>query len=100
MAWRCRFLTARAPDTPVDSTQVSTKVIVRLRKLHQCKRAQNATNVHGESLQRVKAQGDVLDTVTGAKLDKATDVNTYVRCRRPVVLESISRCRGWFLFRS
>ena len=60
------------------STQVSTKVVVRLRKLHQCKRAQTATNVHGESLQRVKAQGDVLDTVTGAKLDKATDVNTYV----------------------
>ena len=56
----------------------STKVVVRLRKLHQCKRAQTATNVHGESLQRVKAQGDVLDTVTGAKLDKATDVNTYV----------------------
>ena len=44
---------------------VSTKVVVRLRKLHQCKRAQTATNVHGESLQRVKAQGDVLDTVTG-----------------------------------
>ena len=63
---------------------VSTKVVVRLRKLHQCKRAQTATNVHGESLQRVKAQGDVLDTVTGAKLDKATvqhHVNTL--CAAP-----------------
>ena len=60
---------------------VSTKVVVRLRKLHQCKRAQTATNVHGESLQRVKAQGDVLDTVTGAKLDKATGRQHLCRCR-------------------
>lgn len=56
----------------------SLKVVVRLRKLAMTKRPAAAQSVHGESLDRVKAQSSVLDTTTGAKLDRATDVNTYV----------------------
>ena len=79
---------------------VSTKVVVRLRKLHQCKRAQTATNVHGESLQS-ESTGRRSGHGHGAKLGErptSTPMSLSViftsPLRRRTNLKVLKRCDG------